>query len=464
MNRTSLHGLALLGLALLVSACATKAGLPGVERQTTTASPRIDPGKLLEWGEAIPITATEARGLLDLASPGVLASQFPQGNLEALGYAAWRKVRRPSLEDALYLPLTFVARRPDKSLERQSGALFLPAPIPGASRPLTWIVFAKGTELLSQDTPSKGKGLELPFIKALAAMGYAVWVPDYAGMGEGKGIQDYCVPESLAASCLDGLAAARAWVARSTSETGPHYSETGRLVLLGYSEGGLAAMAALDALVSGRIPAPGLRLAAAYPLAAPLNLMVGVPFMTEEAEILGHPEYQVFLVLGWARAYPALVKPEEVLRPETIRDIVPLFDGRHSADELNTLIAKAVGKRKGQVSAEDLFLPAYLEALRKDPGSLAYYRAQVAARLDTWTPPPGLKVLLAASPTDEVVRYSNSADEAAWAAAKAPGSGLRLLSLLAKDHARGAGEALLYAVLDLDRDEAHAQAGQAISP
>lgn len=453
-QRSLIPFLSAVALGLALSSCATRLSAirPEPDRY---ASASLGAGALLGIAEARRIPARKTRALLSLATPRILDVALEMDTLEAFGYADWRKERRESLSDVRAIRIAFGARLPEGGVEAQSGMLYLPVPArvePGEpAHPLavTWLVFCKGTEHLRDYVPSREGSHERSMMESAAALGFAVWAPDYAGMGDARGVQEYCVPESLAASALDGLAAARTYLAGSA----PGYAESGRLAVLGYSQGGLAAMATLKTLGDGAIEAPGLRVTVGYPLGAPLDLLIGVPFLEEESSIVARPDYSLLLALGWARAYPDDVRLEEILRPEVIEHCLPLFDGTRDGDELCRLVARALGRKTGAVLDSDLYRPEYLEALRKDPESLGLYRRQSAARLDRWTPPSDLCVRLAASPQDEVVPFLNSERAYAWMRETNPEADASLVRLATARHAFAGFEAFLYALMDLDRRE-----------
>ena len=275
-----------------------------------------------------------------MASPGLLGTQIRMEVLEKAGYAAWRAARPDTLGDVHPVRIVFNARLPEGGSERQSGTIFLPAATVGQTRQITWLIFAKGTELRREYTPSRGKGQEMPFIIVAAALGYAVWVPDYSGMGDAGGMHAYCVADSLADSVLDGLAAARQWLNQASVAGRPAYRESGRLAIIGYSEGGLTVMGTLKTISDRRISTPGLTLIAVYPMGAPLNLSIGAPLPGAPPLVLSHPEYQIFLALGWKRVYPKEVRLTDVLLSGTIKKIVPLFDGTRSDEDLSRDIAQ----------------------------------------------------------------------------------------------------------------------------
>ena len=213
-------------------------------------------------------------------------------------------------------------------------------------------------------------------------------------------------------------------------------------------------MGSLKAIAEQRIAAPGLRLAAVYPMGAPFGLALGVADAGQAPYVLTHPEYQIFFALGWTRVYSGQIKLTDVLSRGTIARIVPLFDGLRSDKEVNREIARIVGKKDGSVTDEDIFAPEFLSVLRRDPSSTAYYRLREETRLDRWSPPSGIPIILAAAPSDDTVPFANSRDEYDWVKANAPKADVTLVRLASSDHIRAGVEAFLYSIVDLDRREA----------
>lgn len=408
-----------------------------------------EPGRLIESQEARRVSLLKPSALLAIASPTVLGRAIDTSVLDAAGYPEWRAERRADLVDVQSVRISFSARLPEGGTERQSGMLHLPVPVEGKPRSLTWVVFLRGTEHLRDNVPSRGGGSERSLMEATAALGYAVWAPDYAGSGDAEGAQEYCVPESMAASALDGLSAARIHVAKHSAA----YAETGRLVVLGYSQGGLATMATLAAAAKGTIPVPGLRIVAGYPMGAPLDLLIGVPFLKTGSSIVERPDYSILLVLGWARAYPDRVKVQDILSPAIIQEIVPLIDGTRDGEELCRRIARAVGKKPDSVTREDLYRPEYLDAIRNAPETVPYHAARSANRLDQWTAPAELPIVLAATPDDELVPFLNSQNAYDWIQHHNPAAEVSLVRLESGNHGRAAVEGLLYALVDMDLRE-----------
>ncbi|MEI8094960.1 MAG: hypothetical protein WCG80_12175 [Spirochaetales bacterium] len=428
---------------LLLASCVTMNKVPWTPPPALPA--QAVPGTLLEGTDLERRSGPEAGQLLNLLSSWTLGLQINTSMLAAEGLDAWRDSRLNNRVPVRAVRLRFVALTPQGEPDLQSGLLLLPTPSSGPT-PLDWVIYDRGSELQRATQPSRLANDEIELGWLLASLNHAVWMPDYGGVGDSPGQQHYCLTPSLAASSLDGLEAARAWVKQNTGDT-----ESGRLRVLGYSEGGLATMATLKAWSENPAATPGLTLTDAYPLGAPLNLTLGVENVASGKQVLTHPHYTLLLALGWARAYPDLVRPEEIFRPEIVQNIVPLLDGEHSREQVQAAVTKLVGKPVGTVASADVFRADYLQKLGTDPMSLPYYRLQQEARLDTWVAPTSVRVTLAASPADLLVSPENAKASLAAMLAADPRAPVRALTLASGTHALAGVEALVYAIMDVDR-------------
>ncbi len=435
-----------LALSLLACAASPKpklGALPSFHADTM----EIARGGLIAARPVLATAAGKNRATFRLASLPILSLKLKTGLLAESGFSAWQKKRDKRIYAVQGIALSFGAALVSGAIERQSGLLLLPQKAAGSAMMLSWVVYTKGTELKRDEVPSRVRGYETPIAQILASLGYAVWMPDYSGMGESQAFHEYCVPEGLAASALDGLAAARDYV-RGLG----NYEESGRLYLMGYSEGGLAAMAQVKKIHEEGLP--DLRVGAAYAMGAPLNLMSGVEKGSVRDGILAAPEYSIYLVLAWARAFPERVRAEEILKPEILSRLLPLYDGSRDSEELHRAVASLCGKKKGGVLKSDIYLESYMKSMLENPDSVEYYRAQLERRLDLWDRAPAFPILLAASEADRVVDPANSRRAFESLRAAAPSAELKLLQLRGLEHSQAGAEALIYAIFDIDRREA----------
>lgn len=438
---------------LLLLSCQTSPPHPSSPILTPAAvfhPPLVSAAPSLRYG------VEKARGMMFACSLPLLATQIDTGLLAAEGYAAWRAKAMERVTAVQAVKINFTSEAVPGQPDTQSGMLFLPVWPDGALHSLSWIIHTKGTELRRDAVPSRNAGMETPIAATYAALGYAVWAPDYAGMGDSAGTHPYCVPDSLAASAVDGLAAARQWLAAQSERAAalgqaPSWRESGRLYVLGYSEGGLAAMAAARRLVD--TPLPGLNLESVYAMGAPLDLTTGAAEMVRQDSLQDHPEYQVFLAMGWARAWPDSIRLDRILRPRILSEAVPLFDGSRDADTLIAALGRITGKPRNGIRLSDLFTAEYLELVKTSSPEAALFARESDARLDRWLPPPDLPIFLAASETDRVVPPANSRSAVDWINATQPGSQVNLIRLGSASHVAAGGESLLWAIMHIDRRE-----------
>jgi len=154
-----------------------------------------------------------------------------------------------------------------------SGALMVPTggtgTTPGCSGPLPMVLYAHGTN------PDKGLNIaditdtsntEGVLIAAMfAAQGYIVVAPNYAGYDISTlGYHPFLDAEQQSGEMMDILAAARTALPKTMSAA---TSDSGKLFVTGYSEGGHVAMATLRALEAAGSPLTG-----AAPMSGPYAL------------------------------------------------------------------------------------------------------------------------------------------------------------------------------------------------
>jgi hypothetical protein len=403
-------------------------------------------GDLLEAQVLTTKSAQEAGQVLELGS-WLLATQFNTKFLDAEGYDRWRESRLASRNDTMAVRIRFAGTTPGGERDLQSGLLLLPT---GTKAPAQrdWVIFHRGSELDRNDAPSRLGSAELPLAWLLASLGHSVWMPDYAGAGDGPGFQYYCVPASLASSGLDGLQAARTWAKANAPAT-----DNGTLRVFGYSEGGLATMSAVQAWSTRPVAVPGLTLTDAYVLGAPLDLTKGYEASLDGTLVLSHPHYTVALVAGWAKTFPQQIRPADILRADVLSQILPLEDGEHTGAQIHQALATLRSKAVKTLTIGDVFSPEFLTRVKADPLAEPYMKLRLDARLDQWVPPASVRLTLAASLTDELVPAQNSLTAYQTISSQNPGS-VRLLTLASPGHVTGGEEALFYAVMDVDRKTA----------
>ncbi len=468
---------------------------------------RGESGILVDHSIVFAIGGDSLSDWMRLFSLPILRLGIDTGFLSGHDYSSWHSGIFDRVSDVEATSIRYRSEAVLGQPETQSGMVFLPAGYRNAGRELTWIVYTKATELKRLEVPSRYAGAESRIGAVIASLGYAVWMPDYPGMGVAPGIHTYCDPGSLARSTLDGLAAARFLLARkATSPADPGsgarpapigsvfsvdsgdsgfmgVAESGRFYVMGYSEGGLAAMSVARAIEDGprwpetgeSAPPAGLRLNGVYAMGAPLDLSRGFRGDMAPDTRLGNPVYLLFVLSGYARTHPDSVDPVRIIREDIRKSIIPLLGTDKTAEDINKMIASMRKKPVRDIVASDVLEPDLLLGLIRDHGADPLFRILDEARMDRWNPDPRVPLTLAASRKDRVVPYDNSSEAIRWfsAARRADAAipvgdsvadsaktagmigdpGLRLLDLASDSHDKAAVEALLFAIMDIDRTE-----------
>ncbi len=151
-----------------------------------------------------------------------------------------------------------------------SGALMVPTgAAPACSGPRPIVLYAHGTEFLQTaniadiTNPANAEGALIA--AAFAAQGYIVVAPNYAGYDISTlGYHPYLNATQQSGEMLDALSAARTVLPKTLSSA---TSDSGKLFLTGYSQGGHVAMATQRAML-----AAGMTVTAAAPMSGPYAL------------------------------------------------------------------------------------------------------------------------------------------------------------------------------------------------
>ncbi|HET6508715.1 MAG TPA: lipase family protein [Baekduia sp.] len=259
-------------------------------------------------------------------------------------------------------------------------------------RRLRTLAYEHGTLVRRSDAPSSG----LDNYAAQAAMlfagaGYAVVAPDYLGLGSGAGSTTYLHAATEASASLDAVRAARVF-ARSRGRT-----LDGRLDVVGFSQGGHAALALDRAIEQGADPALGVRAVAS--ISGPLALeQVELPAILDgrlDGRISGLNVAN--LLFAWGRVYPGLQPaPATAFAPPYAARLARLFDGRHADGAI-------LGAMPSRVTR--LLTPTALARLRAPSGPLLTALRDADAVCD-WA--PRARMALFAARADSAVAYNDS--------------------------------------------------------
>lgn len=183
-----------------------------------------------------------------------------------------------------------------------SGAMMVPTgpKALGCSGPRPILAYAHATKTLQTfnianiTDPSNTEGLLIAAI--FAAHGYIVVAPNYAGYDISTlGYHPYLDAKQQSGEMIDSLTAARSALPNTFSSA---TSDSGKLFITGYSQGGHVAMATLRAL-----QAAGSPVTAAAPMSGPYALEAFADVITYGSVIAGSTEFFPLLTNSYQHAY-----------------------------------------------------------------------------------------------------------------------------------------------------------------
>ncbi|HEY8539517.1 MAG TPA: prolyl oligopeptidase family serine peptidase [Steroidobacteraceae bacterium] len=197
--------------------------------------------------------------------------------------------------------LTYNTVDPQEQPTTASGALFIPTGSDAAcqgARPI--LAYAHGTQVekafniadLSDSDNAEG----LLMAVALAAQGYIVVAPNYAGFHTStQPYHAYLNADQSAKDTADAIAAARSALPTSFA---PTVTDNGQLFLTGYSQGGHVAMATQRLLQQ-----TGAAVTASAPMSGPYALSAFADAVFQGRVVGSAPLFLAYLIPGYQRAY-----------------------------------------------------------------------------------------------------------------------------------------------------------------
>lgn len=270
---------------------------------------------------------------------------------------------------------------------RASGAVAVPAGV--ASAPL--LSYQHGTLFKTNDAPSSPNAADQLPALAFATEGYVVAMPDYLGLGGlSPPLHPYLHARSEAVAAVDMLRACRSFM--GTLMPGVL---NGKLFVAGYSQGGHATLA-LHRELEQRHP-DEFTLTASAPMAGPYDLRGVMASRLLSDEAYANPAYVPYLILGLDTVYGFIQDPGDVFADPYAATVPPMFDGSHSASEINAVLPAV---------PLDMFEPAYVSDMTNDPNN-GLMLALATNSLCDWAPAATTRLYHCSG--DTVVPFENSA-------------------------------------------------------
>jgi hypothetical protein len=391
--------------AVLLLALVLRAEPPGtlVDLQPVTATPVRD------WNQLFLERVTK-----DLPDRG-------EGFQELAPFSLFQHLARTCLlERVPSMGLTYTSLDSHQHPRLYSGRIFLPSRTGSAPSRVSLVVYQHGTETRKRDTPYFNRGAET-MLGALGAEigGFAVAMPDGDGMGADPSPERhaYC-HEATTARCLLDLVRAIEGSGDRIFD-GINYVWDGRLFIMGYSEGGYIALAAVKALSTDPAWAD-LRLDGAACMGGPFDLPRMVRTLLGGTEsTYSRPYIPAYLLATWPELYPGTFQFDQAVNPRLLEtrpsrpgnpdqgSAFQWLDGTLGGDQITARIqARLTGDAHQPVIARNVLNEIWAEAEVDRPDSRVNRLLEANGLVGGWQ--PKVPVLLAHDPWDECVGFYNS--------------------------------------------------------
>lgn len=266
---------------------------------------------------------------------------------------------------------------------KASGALAIPV---GGGGPLPLLSYQHGT-VANRSTVASQYGFDLASI-LFGGDGYVVAIPDYLGLGESPGLHPYVHAASLATAIVDMLRASRELCRRN------NVTLSGKLFLLGYSEGGYATMAAHRSIEEEY--AGEFQITASAPMAGPYDMSGTMREFFMKNSRYADPFYLPYVVLAYNDVYHLADSLGQIFAEPYAERLPKLFNGENEGFTINEELPPV---------PKDVLAPAFLESFRTDSLN-PLRRALLENDLTRWTPRAPMRLYHCIS--DDRVPYDNA--------------------------------------------------------
>lgn len=296
---------------------------------------------------------------------------------------------------ATYYRITYTSKDAKGSLDTLSGLLVVPDNLKFEYAKL---VYQHGTSACKQCVPSNygingGDEGELGLL--FAGLGFIAILPDYVGMGDGRGFQTYVHNETIVSATTDMIAAAEEWA----NKNAVFYND--QLFITGYSQGGYASMALhkhLESISDG--------VTAAAHLSGPYSLSGVMRDLIFSEKEYFYPSYIPNTILGFQEVYGNIyTELSDFFKPEYVTDIEKYYNGNISLLTLNTRLIAALKNNTGASVGARIIRDDVKNAIQSDPNHVVNKILRENDVYD-WSPKAPTKIFYCKA--DDQVPYENS--------------------------------------------------------
>jgi len=303
-----------------------------------------------------------------------------------------------------------------------SGRVFLPSREGGgAPMEVPLVIYQHATETRRKFSSYYQKGDET-MLGALAAelCGFAVAMPDGDGMGADPSpeMHAYCHGKTAAACLIDMIRAVQGDLNGNRIFDNVNYVWDGQIFIMGYSEGGYIAMAAVKELSTNNAY-QDIKLTGAACMAGPFNFAKATRDLLADAKTpYNRPYIPAYFLMAWQGLYPNDVVVKDACNPVLLKpgptqlsadkgNVLEWLDGTRRGDQITPLIqARLTGKADQEVPARTILNEDWVKANVDNPASRLNQLFEANDLVKGWA--PKVPVLLVHDPFETTVGFSNT--------------------------------------------------------
>lgn len=265
--------------------------------------------------------------------------------------------------DVQYYKITYTSKDAAGALDTLSGLVVLPTDL-GKIYPL--LVYQHGTSDCKTCVPSRfgtPGGGEGDIGLVFAGMGYIALLPDYVGMGDGRGFHPYVHAATEASAAIDMVRSIPDFFVAEADKV-PYSND--QLFLTGYSQGGHAAMA-LHREIETNLASTFTVTAAAH-LSGPYSVSGVMRNLILSNDVYYYPAYIPNTALSYQTIYGNLYNTlTDVFKPEYANLIEQFYNGSITLGTLNESLIQTLTTQTGASVARRMLQDNIVEAVENNP-------------------------------------------------------------------------------------------------
>lgn len=261
------------------------------------------------------------------------------------------------------------------------------------------LVYQHGTSDCKKCIPSSygtNGGEEGQLGLLFGGLGYISLLPDYVGMGDGRGFQTYVHDATTVSATEDMLKACDSW----TEQNGVFTND--QLFITGYSQGGYASMAFHKYMQSTY---GATSVTAAAHLSGPYSLSGVMRDLILGNDAYNYPAYVPNTVLGFNEVYGFYNDISEFFKPEYVSDIRKYYEGSLSLFNLNAKLVQSLISNTGASVGGRLIKDEILTDIKNNPNHRVN---QILKENDVYNWKPESPTRIFYCKADDQVPYLNS--------------------------------------------------------